>query len=114
MIAINRTAFVVKPAKPFLDWLHRVDPTSGELTLEDLQEEPTVYLLPECESEEDTRTILEWKCGRVFGDQLDGWRRAPSTWPNQRDPDAFERWFEWSSDSMVLDLCDDPIHPQVL
>jgi hypothetical protein len=84
------------------------------LTLEDLQEEPTVYLLPECESEEETRTNLEWKCGWIFENQLDGWYRVPSTWPRQRDMDAFERWFEWSSHSMVLDLCDDPIFREVL
>jgi hypothetical protein len=46
MITINRTAIVVMPGQPFLDWLHRADPTSGELSLEDLRREPTVYLLP--------------------------------------------------------------------
>jgi hypothetical protein len=109
MIAINRTAFVVRPGKPFLDWLHRVDPTSDELTLEDLQEDPTVYLLRECEGDEDPRTCLEEKCGEIFEEQLDSWYIAPSTWPNRRDLEAFERWFEWSSHSMVFDLCDDPI-----
>ena len=37
MDTINRSALVVKPAQPFLDWLHRVDPTSIHLTLEDLR-----------------------------------------------------------------------------
>jgi hypothetical protein len=109
MIAINRTAIIVRPGKPFLDWLHRVDPTSHELSLEDLQEDPTVYLLKECESEEHTRAYLEVKCGQIFEDQLDGWYVAHSTWPHQRGLDAFERWFEWSPHSMVVDLCDDPI-----
>jgi hypothetical protein len=72
MKVINRTAFVVKPSRPFLDWLHRVDPASG------------------------------------------GWYRVPSTWPGQRGLDAFERWFEWSSHSMVVDLCDHPISHDVL
>ena len=55
MMTINRTAIVVKPDQSFLDWLHRADPTSNELSLEDLQREPTVYLLPECEAEEEGR-----------------------------------------------------------
>jgi hypothetical protein len=109
MIAINRTAFIVTPGQPFLDWLHRVDRSSDELTLEDLQEDPTIYLLAECETEEDARAYLEKKCGEIFEEQLDGWYRAPSTWPKQRDMDAFERWFEWSSHSMVVDLCDAPL-----
>jgi hypothetical protein len=58
MTTIKRTAIVVKPDQPFLDWLHRADPTSNELGLEDLQREPTVYLLPECESEEEARQYL--------------------------------------------------------
>jgi hypothetical protein len=47
MDAINRSAVIVMPAQPFLDWLHQADPTSAELTLEDLRREPTIYLLPE-------------------------------------------------------------------
>ena len=109
MITINRTAIVVMPAQSFLDWLQRADPTSGELSLEDLRREPTVYLLPECENEEEAREGLEEVCGRIFEEQLDGWYRVPGLWPNRRDLDALDRWFEWSSHSMVVDLCDDPL-----
>jgi len=53
MDAIKRSAVIVIPAQPFLDWLHRVDPTSAELKLEDLRREPTIYLLPEYDTEEE-------------------------------------------------------------
>ena len=53
MDMINRSAIVVRPGQPFLDWLHRVDSTSAHLTLDDLQLEPTIYLLPECDSKEE-------------------------------------------------------------
>jgi hypothetical protein len=33
MVTLNRSAIVVKPKQPFLDWLHAADPTSLELTL---------------------------------------------------------------------------------
>jgi hypothetical protein len=46
MNTINRSAVVVIPAQPFLDWLHEADQTSAHLTLNDLTEEPTIYLLP--------------------------------------------------------------------
>ena len=32
MESINRAAVVVKPGKPFLDWLHRADPTFTDFT----------------------------------------------------------------------------------
>jgi len=43
---VNRSVLVVLPKQPFLDWLHNADPTSGELTLEILRDDPSVYLLP--------------------------------------------------------------------
>jgi hypothetical protein len=104
MITINRTAILVKPAQPFLDWLRRVDPTSKDLSLEDLQGEPTIYLLPECGNEGEVRECLEDLCSQIFEEELDGWYRVPSSWPGRRDLDAFEQWFEWSSHSEVVDL----------
>ena len=108
MITINRNTIVVSPSQPFLDWLHRVDPTSNELRLEDLRREPTVYLLPECENQEEARAYVEEVCGLIFEEQLGSWYRVPSSWPNRRDLDALDRWFEWSFHSMVVDLCNNP------
>jgi len=109
MEMINRSAIVVKPAQPFLNWLHRVDPTSAHLTLDNLRLEPTVYLLPECESKEEAIEYLREVCTEIFEEQLNGWYRAPSAWPTERDLNAFVRWFEWCFHSMVVDLGDDPI-----
>jgi hypothetical protein len=109
MEIINRSAIVVKPAQPFLDWLHRVDSTSAHLTLEDLALERTVYRLPECENEEQALEYLRDACNAIFEEQLNGWYRVPSIWPQQRDLNTFSRWFEWSLHSMIIDLCQYPI-----
>src|ERR1043166_9849702 len=53
MRELNRSAIVVTPKRPFLEWIHSVDPTSSHLTLHDFAQEPTNYLVSECESEED-------------------------------------------------------------
>ena len=58
MDTINRSAVIVMPAQPFLDWLHQADPTSAELTLEDLRHEPTIYLLPEYDTEQQNALHL--------------------------------------------------------
>jgi putative transposase len=42
MLALNRSALVVRPRSPFLDWLHAVDPTSASLNLVSLTREPTM------------------------------------------------------------------------
>jgi hypothetical protein len=95
MITVNRTAIMVMPGQPFLDWLHRADPTSGGLSLEDFRREPTVYLLPESESQGEARECLKDMCGQIFEEQLDG-------------------WFEWSFHSVVVDLCDEPLQREEL
>lgn len=109
LTTINRTAIVVSPKQPFLDWLHRADPTSGELTLEDLRQEQTIYLLAECDNEKETRAYLARVCGKIFEEQFDAWYRVPSLWPKRRDLRAFDQWFEWSIHSTVVDLCSGPL-----
>lgn len=109
MFCINRTAIVVKPGQRFLDWLHAADPTSADLTLQELQNEPTVYLIREGDSDEEVRNHLVKACGKIFEEQLDGWYRVPSSWPQRRGMSEFDRWFEWSAHPVVFDLCAAPI-----
>ena len=109
MDAINRSAVIVMPSQPFLDWLHRADPTSAELRLEDLRLDATIYLLPEYDTEEEARGYLREHCSEIFEEQLDGWYRVPSAWPVDRTFDTFTRWFEYSFHSVLVDLCDDPL-----
>jgi hypothetical protein len=56
--------------------------------------------------------ISEEVRGEVFEEQLTGWRRVPSPWPSRRDPDAFDRWFEWSFHSVAVALRDAPLHQE--
>jgi len=41
MATLNRSAVVVKPKQPLLDWLHAADSTSQDLSLRDLVREPS-------------------------------------------------------------------------
>src|SRR5215475_5128311 len=85
MDMVNRSAIVVRPAQPFLDWLHRVDPTRAQLTLGDLRREPTIYLLPEWETEGEALEHLAEVSSEIFKEQLNGWYRVPSVWPEDAD-----------------------------
>jgi hypothetical protein len=66
MNTVNRSALVVKPAQPFLDWLRRVDPTSTHLTLDELRLEPTIYLLPEWDTEDEALQLLAEVSHEIF------------------------------------------------
>jgi hypothetical protein len=111
---INRSAIIIKPAQAFLDWLHQVDPTSAHLTLEDLQREPTIYLVPECDTEDQAVEYLGESAGNHFPG-TPGWMyRVPTLWPTKRNLATFQRWFEFSFHSMIVDLCDDVLEHEEL
>lgn len=108
LATLNRSAVIVTPKQPFLDWLHRTDPTSLTLTLEDVGE-PTIYLLPQCEGDQDLIAHVKNYCYTIFEDQLDGWYREQATWPPDKDFKTFCLWFEYPAHTMLLDLCDEPL-----
>jgi len=113
MDTLNRSTVVVKPKQPFLDWLRAADPTSLDLTLLDLVQEPTIYLIPECGTNEDGAEALRELSEEIFEEQLAGWYADNSTWPPDRSFEVFCRWFDYQHHSMLVDLSDEPlIHDQ--
>ena len=109
MLALNRSAWVVRPRAPFLDWLNAVDPTSASLTLVDLTREPTIYLVDQGDDPDDERAGLPAVYATIFEDQLEGWWRDQATWPTPRSLAVFRRWFECQFHSTLLDLADAPL-----
>ncbi len=92
-----------------LDWLHDADPTSLTLTLQGRKPEPTIYLLPGCEDDQDLVAHLKNYCDTIFEEELDAWYREQSTWPVDRDFKTLSLWFEYRAHTMLLDLCDGPL-----
>ena len=87
-----------------MDWLQSVDPTSSELTLADLSLEPTIYLIPECETPEDVDECLQEVFDEIFQHELDGWYREREAWPTNRSYELFCMWFDYRLHSVLLDL----------
>jgi hypothetical protein len=106
---VNRSVLVVVPKQPFLDWLHRADPTSEDLTLEDLRREPSVYLLPARDMETDLEKCLKRLCGAIFEEKLRGWYRVEGLWPRHRSITTFREWFEYQFHTMPMDLANEPL-----
>lgn len=105
---LNRSAVFVVPKQPFLDWLRGADPTSLTLTLEDVSD-PTIYLLPDCEDDDELEAHVRNFSNAIFEDQLDAWYRDRRKWPKDRDFGTFCLWFEYRAHSMLLDLCKSPL-----
>ena len=49
-----------------------------------LQREPTIYLLPEWETERDALEYLACVSNEIFEEPLNGWYRVPAVWPGDK------------------------------
>lgn len=71
--------------------------------------EPTIYLIPECDTEAQVDEALRELCEEIFIEQLAGWFNETTTWPRERGFDVFCSWFNFQHHSMLVDLCDEPL-----
>jgi hypothetical protein len=114
MLDANRSAIVVIPKQPLLDWLQFADPEGDDLTLEMLREDPTVYLIRACGDAQEVRRVLEECCTTMFEEQLDAWITDDTLWPMDRSFEVFCRWFAVSFHSVVYDLSEGQISERPL
>ena len=101
---LNRAALIVRPKQPFLDWAASRDDSGLAQAVAD---EPTGYLIPEFESDEDGRLVLKHVYAEIFERELDGWHTDPAAWPQKRDFKTFQEWFSIDLHAVVEDLMDD-------
>ena len=99
------------PGQRFLEWLQFVDSTNADLTLDEVQHDPSVYLLPSFESDEERDEALGAVCNEIFEDQLEAWYTNRAEWPADRSLEVFSRWFEVRFHSMVSDLLSQDVLP---
>ncbi len=108
MSVVNRCVVIVKVKEPFRDWLQSLpDPT--DITTDEINEDNSVYLLPEYEDDTDIFAILEHFYDLIFEEQLNNWWTDESCWPSNRDFDTFVEWFGCKFHSLVMDLVDEPL-----
>jgi len=105
---LNRCVVTVRAREPFLLWLHSLpDPT--DITLDQVNQDSTVYLLPDYEDDDEQPRLLAQYYDLVFEDQLAGWWTDQRDWPEKRDLLLFTRWFDVGFHSVVIDLVDEPL-----
>ena len=105
---LNRSAVVVRPKQPFVDWLKSVE----ELDLPDMtldQLEKTLYLVPDYEDPEDAEKVLKKVCDEIFCRELAGWYTDEETWPHDRSLKVFKQWFDIEHFDVVEDVGRAPI-----
>lgn len=107
---LNRSAITVKAKQPFMDWLHGLpDPVDSAVTLQDVNEEQPVYLIPECIDPDMFPELLSHYFDTIFDAELSGWWVDRKDWPQPRTVEMFQEWFQVELHSMVEDLGDEEL-----
>ena len=107
---LNRSLLIVRAKQPFLDWIHALpDEESAHLTLEKINQDGQVYLLPDVELVDDAQSLIRAFSPMVFELELEGWWTEESDWPQDRSNEVFCNWFDVSLRSLVHDLVDEPL-----
>lgn len=112
MYRIKRAVLLVKWQQPFLDWTRSL-PDPGDDTLESLNRENHVYLIPDHDTPEELEQILRPLHKRIFEMELHSWYRDPRRWPKRRNFKTFLKWFGLEVHSIVLNPYADAVEEEV-
>ena len=107
---LNRAALIVRYRQPFIDWINAVDPFPGShvLTLSDVNNEHTVYLV-EIEDGAELPGWLALNHRVLFEHELEGWYTDPTLWPKDRSLKVLERWCSFELHTVVVDTGSSPL-----
>lgn len=103
---VNRGLVIVRAKEPFLEWLKTL-PDPCDMTLAEINEDNSAYLIPEFEDDGQRDKVLKKFYDKIFEDQLAGWWTGEEDWPQKRDLRTFKKWFDLQFHSVVEDLVDD-------
>jgi hypothetical protein len=106
---LNRSAVVLRPRKPFLDWLRGLE---GPTILPRPEDPPTLYLVPPFDDEEEAAEVLSRVFPGLFEEELNAWWTDPDGWPPRRTFVVFRQWFDIGLYPMVEDVASGPIEDE--
>ncbi|WP_048306317.1 hypothetical protein [Halomonas sp. PR-M31] len=108
MKLLNRSALSVKPTQEFVDWINSLEPTVGDddLTLDDIDRESTVYLIPEMDSPEALSAFVRERHREILESELRAWEEDERQWPETHDWSLFQRFLRVEYSFLSVDLDD--------
>ncbi len=104
MKMLNRSAITVKLTQDFVDWINGLEDDSEQLTLQDVNEEATVYMIPEIEDEAQLNEMVQEHYLNILENELKSWEEDESQWPEKLSVALFERFLQIDPSVMVFDL----------
>ena len=112
MESINRTAVVIKPKQPFIDWINSIPDENIDFTLEQISADNITFLVPGHDDPRDSRAYIKKIYSDIFEFELFGWITTEELWPKNRTWKMFQEWFDIEINSEVFDLVDGKIEKE--
>lgn len=107
---VNRGLLVVKAKEPFREWVDSL-PGKDKITLRDINQDCSAYLIPEFEDHLHRDAFLNKVYADIFVKQLLSWCSNDIKWPRNRSFALFNRWFQLEFQSTVEDIAEyDLVH----
>jgi hypothetical protein len=97
---INRIAVTLIPTEACLDWINSCN--DDKMTLDEIQKDPTTYLLPEGRDEPERQVRRHFE--EMFIEELKSWYTDSDLWPKHLSFKVFKSFFVVHVASMVVDL----------
>ena len=104
---INRYVLVIEPTKVFLEWARKFPDEDPTLTLEELLEDTSAYLMPQIDLDPDSWLAQNFRT--IFEIELSDWCVDPTLWPKDRSFKSFKEFFSVRFCSIVIDMGEGPI-----
>lgn len=119
MKLINRSSFTLLPKQPFAEWVASLQGKVGDdegyelLTLLQLREAGSIYLIDEVAQESDFTELLAQNWKPMFENELRAWDEFADYWP-LITAEAFSLWFELQTNVMTFDLSSESLMTALL
>jgi len=84
MNSINRQIAIIKPMKPYVDWINELPGSDEPYNIESLSNDCTALLLPQFDYQDESHKFIEKIYKRLFEIELDSWSTDKKAWPKNR------------------------------
>lgn len=109
---VNRSAILLTPRQPFLDWADAVYGDGArylDIVSVHREDARTIFLGPDGDLTGDPHRFITRNWSLLFETLLSDWCQDESTWPQDRSLRMFRQWFDVTVFGVVLDALKQPL-----
>lgn len=108
LFSINRNALVIRPTREMINWVNTImpdDPIEYEEAI--LHDGLDIFLIPDFDSTEEALAWIEENFEDFLAYALEDWCEDETLWPAPLDWALFEKFLDYSIQSVVVDTVDE-------